>query len=196
MTTTHFDERETREHDGHEGARGARSLGDAEIVDDRQREDRGDRQRSSHRRRCIERERQRHRGAARELADDEAPAGDEAPERIETLATVDVGPSRLGVQRREGRRRRGVTVGDERCDQEPGQQTLACRARGGREHREDAGAEHRPEADDDGIRRSELAREARGRIDAGRRRDMPCGVWRNARRIIHTASHFAQGESP
>ena len=134
----------------------------AAVVDSSERDDRDERKpalQPGRSRDRIGRERQRHRGARRGLADHEPPPGQEAPPLAEALAAVDVRPAGGRVLRCKLRRRDRVAVRDARRDHEADQQSAPGSRRGGAERREDAGADHRAEPDDDGVARSELARE-------------------------------------
>jgi hypothetical protein len=137
------DEREAPEHERHDHAGRQHGLRDAEIVDGGQYDDGQHGKRPRERRRGVGGERQRHRRAARELADDEAPAGEEAPRIAETLAAIDVRAPGLRIKCRERRRRRRVAVRDEPRNEKADQQAVARSARSGRNGGKDACAEHR-----------------------------------------------------
>ena len=180
------DDGERPEHDGDDDAGEPRRLLHAEQVDGGQRDHRADPERAGQVGVDVGTEGQRHGRAAGGLADHEPPSGEEPPQVAQPLAPVDVGAARRRVERGELRGRRGVAVRHTRGQSQTDEQPTAG-GRGGRADRgEDAGADHRPEADDD---RVEGAEPTRGSRLGGSDRDgrQPAG-WKSSIRLPEGSS--------
>ena len=121
------------------------------VVDrgERDRDEQGDRSRMGRPR--VRPSGESHRRTARDLADDEGPAGQEPPERTELAAAVDIGAAGLRMDRGQASGGHRVAVRHERGKPERQQDSRACRARGWGERREDPGSEHGAEPDDDRV---------------------------------------------
>ena len=151
-----------REHDEHHGEQHPRQPGAALHTPGAQRggdDERARRGRPRVRGPGVRADGEGHRRARRRLPRDEAPAGEVSPARPEQAAGVDVRPAGPWEDRGQPGRRGRVAPGDQARDEDRQRQPGAGGTRRGPGRREDAGPEHRPQPDRDGVGRAQPAGE-------------------------------------